>query len=100
MSSLLYSLTHKALRLKNELLFHPCVNIRLSMALPMIGICIWVVVPAGGAGLIIQEATSVFQKDASPEDLVFGREHIEKLAANQSIYCSQIQFRNSIGACW
>jgi hypothetical protein len=33
------------------------------------------------------------QKDASPEDLgLWKEEHIEKLAANKSIYCEQIQF--------
>jgi hypothetical protein len=67
----------KALRLKIELLFRLCVNTRLSMALRMIGMYICSRA-AGGAGLIIQEATSV-----SPEGRISRRsrswkeEHIE-----------------------
>jgi 2,4-dienoyl-CoA reductase-like NADH-dependent reductase (Old Yellow Enzyme family) len=83
---------------------------------------------AGGAGLIIQEATSVSPEGRiSPEDLGLWKEaHIEKLAqinqfivsqnsvpgiqlahagrkasANKSIYCeSKFSSWNSIGSCW
>jgi 2,4-dienoyl-CoA reductase-like NADH-dependent reductase (Old Yellow Enzyme family) len=56
---------------------------------------------AGGAGLIIQEATSVSPEGRISEDLgLWKEEHIEKLA-NKSIYCeSKFSSWNSIGACW
>jgi hypothetical protein len=52
---------------------------------------------AGGAGLIIQEATSVSPEGRISEDLgLWKEEHIEKLA-NKSIYCeSKFSSWNSI----
>jgi hypothetical protein len=53
---------------------------------------------AGGAGLIIQEATSVSPEASLQKISAFGKRHIEKISANKSIYCeSKFSSWNSIG---
>ena len=66
---IIFSSQIKSIRLKIELRFLQCANILPKMALPMTGILVHLGSRAsGGAGLIIQEATSV-----SPEGTNFSR---------------------------
>jgi hypothetical protein len=92
MSSLLYSLTHKALRLKIRIAISPMCQYSAVDGFANDWHLHLGSRAAGGAGLIIQEATSVSRRTHLQKISAFGREHIEKLAANKSIYCSQIQF--------
>jgi hypothetical protein len=98
MSSLLYSpLLIKRLK---SIAISLCVNTRLSMALRMIGLVHLGSRAAGGAGLIIQEATSVSEGRISQKISALEGTH-RKISANKSIYCeSKFSSWNSIGACW
>jgi 2,4-dienoyl-CoA reductase-like NADH-dependent reductase (Old Yellow Enzyme family) len=56
---------------------------------------------AGGAGLIIQEATSVSPEGRISQKIsAFGRGAHRKISANKSIYCESKFSSWILGACW
>jgi 2,4-dienoyl-CoA reductase-like NADH-dependent reductase (Old Yellow Enzyme family) len=101
MSSLLYSLLIKALRLKSIAISPMCQYSAVDGFAND-----WHLVhlgsrAAGGAGLIIKKLLVFLQKDASlRRSRPLERTH-RKISANKSIYCeSKFSSWNSIGACW